>query len=238
MHPRVCGGSGSASEGGRLMLGASPRVRGKLISTVRVRIVFRCIPACAGEAAGLPLLLEVLQVHPRVCGGSGAARSARDADAGASPRVRGKRGPGEGLVHRSGCIPACAGEAIQVPHGDPGRKVHPRVCGGSLVFYEPLDPANGASPRVRGKRYKRIRRAGAGGCIPACAGEATVSGTLANTTRVHPRVCGGSRRWLRGRGFHQVHPRVCGGSWCWVAENAGENGASPRVRGKLPHRLE
>ncbi len=93
-------------------------------------------------------------------------------------------------------------------------KVHPRVCGGSQSGQHRRDDQHGASPRVRGKPEGAHLHQVHAGCIPACAGEASFATGRSFCTRVHPRVCGGSRSFRRSR--------------------YSGSGASPRVRGKLP----
>ena len=114
-----------------------------------------------------------------------------------SPRVRGKRAQFSMSILSFRYIPACAGEA------HPGPLAEIRTAG--------------TSPRVRGKRQRGGRHAPDGGYIPACAGEAARSPAACTGSRVHPRVCGGSR-WAR------ILTRLL-------------KGTSPRVRGK-PGRLE
>ena len=76
---------------------------------------------------------EMLQVYPRVCGGSLWRVWAAPSDGGLSPRVRGKqeRGRAGGVKLRS--IPACAGEAAAPPAAVGVVTVYPRVCGGSQL---------------------------------------------------------------------------------------------------------
>ena len=51
--------------------------------------------------------------------------------------------------------------------------VYPRVCGGTLCSTFVFFIVYGLSPRVRGNRVARRRRADVLGSIPACAGEPT-----------------------------------------------------------------
>ena len=76
----------------------------------------------------IPLLLEV---YPRVCGGTSIDTLVGRVDTGLSPRVRGNPIGGMIVVQRDGSIPACAGEPTHNPFR-PGRcAVYPRVCGGT-----------------------------------------------------------------------------------------------------------
>ena len=67
---------------------------------------------------------------------------------------------------------------------------------------------------MRGNHAWRTPGIPSGGSIPACAGEPHPASGAARATRVYPRVCGGTRRRLRGF--------------------PGQRGLSPRVRGN-PH---
>ena len=82
----------------------------------------------------------------------------------------------------------------------------------------PTPSCGGLSPRVRGKleqvRGEPVRERS----IPACAGEAPA----------HQSECWGE--W--------VYPRVCGGSIVQQSVTLGDEGLSPRVRGKLYETLD
>ena len=111
VHPRVCGGSQLPFDLDRAKKGTSPRVRGKLCGSPVNLLKMGYIPACAGEA-GLGLATGgLLQVHPRVCGGSHGLGRDREMAQGTSPRVRGKLRRTRARWKRTGYIPACAGEA-------------------------------------------------------------------------------------------------------------------------------
>ena len=109
-------------------------------------------------------------------------------------------------------IPACAGEATAPLPSSRGKRVYPRVCGGSSMARRSGRQSKGLSPRVRGKppptRWCSLRWRS----IPACAGEARPSRIVGITPPVYPRVCGGS---------HSAAPSA-----------AAAPGLSPRVRGK------
>ena len=116
----------------------------------------------------------------------------------------------------------------------------------------------GSSPRVRGTR----RRCSAARCrrrfIPACAGNSVPRLNAADSSAVHPRVCGelahgcggnickiGSSPRVRGTrrpscphlASTAVHPRVCGELSNEAAAGLAVVGSSPRVRGtRPPHR--
>ena len=212
VYPRVCGGSQAERKAAALDAGLSPRVRGKRLWGWAGCENRRSIPACAGEATAYQEPLGRTGVYPRVCGGSGIHSFSVKAQAGLSPRVRGKLGRAVVCIGRAGSIPACAGEATEPGRLSHPASVYPRVCGGSECRPPPSYRAGGLSPRVRGKRRCAFGPAFAQGSIPACAGEAAA---------VPPCCC---RR--------RVYPRVCGGSIVRDTENFIRGGLSPRVRGK------
>ena len=152
----------------------------------------RSIPACAGEPTSARLHRRACEVYPRVCGGTTLAPTLGNLERGLSPRVRGNHGDSmQGRRYR-GSIPACAGEPASGHGVDKWRGVYPRVCGGTVDVDTWTMPDGGLSPRVRGNLernglFSRVYRS-----IPACAGEPQDGHTVACTTKVYPRVCGGT----------------------------------------------
>ena len=74
-----------------------------------------------------------------------------------------------------------------------GRRVYPRVCGGTYRQYPAGDVKTGLSPRVRGNRYAGHPQSQLGGSIPACAGEPHTLPIRSKPAWVYPRVCGGTK---------------------------------------------
>ena len=212
VHPRACGGNGSALRGLGRARGASPRLRGKQPVAGGVQVGRGCIPAPAGETRPGPHSRWSRPVHPRACGGNNPALTGRAADDGASPRLRGKRAAPRHRGGRSGCIPAPAGETSRRAPALSRRWVHPRACGGNGRGTPAAGGCRGASPRLRGKLHHPLGRGGRRGCIPAPAGE---TGCPAGSA-----------------GGWGVHPRACGGNVKTAARGTRIDGASPRLRGK------
>ena len=192
VYPRVCGGTASPPPPEPPRRGLSPRVRG---NPDRQRIdngSTRSIPACAGEPLSPRPPTGHRAVYPRVCGGTSDTPSIDSQNAGLSPRVRGNRHVGGPCEGPSGSIPACAGE----PRGDGrrrcGRRVYPRVCGGTPPGGPLDDLSEGLSPRVRGNLAHLARLFREVGSIPACAGEPPGTYLIRSSGRVYPRVCGGT----------------------------------------------
>ena len=226
-----------------MLCGLSPRVRGNQ-SLGRVRFpVVGSIPACAGEPPYLGSRRRHIGVYPRVCGGTVSAVVARYPAGGLSPRVRGNHRIWDREGDILGSIPACAGEPGK--HGTPSltSAVYPRVCGGTASLLAPVASVIGLSPRVRGNRWDVSSSCVGPGSIPACAGEPPSGFQPARSTRVYPRVCGGTTVTFSGLGvFYGLSPRVRGNprsEWCWqrfvgsIPACAGE----PSVECTVPHML-
>ena len=92
-------------------------------------------------------------------------------------------------------------------------RAHPRVCGEHHPGCDCAIVPSGSSPRLRGARARRQRKASLGGLIPASAGSTGQRLAYHQAAWAHPRVCGEHR--------HRVRRRV---SRC---------GSSPRLRGAL-----
>ena len=87
-----------------------------------------------------------------MCGGTLSNPTDNAKNLGLSPRVRGNRGAGAGLVAGDGSIPACAGEPYHQRLVNPQSRVYPRVCGGTFTCGGCVYCWLGLSPRVRGNR--------------------------------------------------------------------------------------
>ena len=151
------------------------------------------------------------EVYPRVCGGTLPSGASGTSTKGLSPRVRGNPYVGAASWTATGSIPACAGEPATSSTGRRGRRVYPRVCGGTRVATPHGAASGGLSPRVRGNPPRQPQRGDGAGSIPACAGEPANRPRSARKRRVYPRVCGGT---------------VWSATGDWAAA-----GLSPRVRG-------
>ena len=211
-HPRVCGENGSFLPVTVRVGGSSPRVRGKQTG-VRERAQTRgLIPACAGKTARGRRGDSASPAHPRVCGENILGSRTTAAQAGSSPRVRGKQFAACAGDPVGGLIPACAGKTRELEAVGYRFRAHPRVCGENLLDGDPPVTTSGSSPRVRGKHTAGAPLRPDPGLIPACAGK---------TGR--PRT----RPWRSG-----AHPRVCGENPAAATNAEVARGSSPRVRGK------
>ena len=187
----MCGGTRRGQPARFRCPGLSPRVRGNLDSQRLLGIGRGSIPACAGEPWRPAATAARRVVYPRVCGGT-ALELGQGADTrGLSPRVRGNPPDTASNPPQYRSIPACAGE--------PQRSI---AVGSGF---------RGLSPRVRGNRMPSSTESGAAGSIPACAGEPPASPPRVQSSRVYPRVCGGTLQlpegWPSCKG---LSPRVRG----------------------------
>ena len=192
--------------------GSSPRVRGKPWPPGVVINLSRLIPACAGKTAFQDYLPCTGPAHPRVCGENCGQSLRLRTRGGSSPRVRGKRWFRNSGQPSGRLIPACAGKTTHDRHDHPRTGAHPRVCGENSICSCPVIPANGSSPRVRGKLSALVADSHPVRLIPACAGKTNQRAASARVARAHPRVCGEN---IEGEEF--LSP---------------VSGSSPRVRGK------
>ena len=113
-------------------------------------------------------------------------------------------------------IPAYAGEPISAISSTLGRRVYPRVCGGTPLNPGVFAPCPGLSPRMRGNQPPAAERIRYRRSIPAYAGE-----PLESTARLP--AC-------------RVYPRVCGGTYLTASAAWSFRGLSPRMRGNLAGR--
>ena len=213
VYPRVCGGTGSRRRTMEPIGGLSPRVRGNPDDAAEWFWSQRSIPACAGEPHRPPACQSLAGVYPRVCGGTGSRRRTMEPIGGLSPRVRGNPDDAAEWFWSQRSIPACAGEPHRPPACQSLAGVYPRVCGGTRLSLVHWHVRRGLSPRVRGNPSPTSPSMSYSRSIPACAGE--------------PRC--GLRRTLSSR----VYPRVCGGTIYLLEPPIKIIGLSPRVRGNL-----
>ena len=214
VYPRVCGGTYRKASTPWSSRGLSPRVRGNRQDVSGRHAVQGSIPACAGEPKPPCLVVSIVGVYPRVCGGTSTRARMRCHGWGLSPRVRGNRHACQQGRRDGRSIPACAGEPPSAGSPASGWRVYPRVCGGTAGAVGVGLDVLGLSPRVRGNRARRHGGGRRQGSIPACAGEP------------------GGR--YGGYGQLWVYPRVCGGTHLAKSQHWYRPGLSPRVRGNPP----
>ena len=193
VYPRVGGGTNPMLRPRKSTMGLSPRGRGNQRRRGASQEWLRSIPAWAGEPNSRFAPDRPPRVYPRVGGGTPPPPAAHATGTGLSPRGRGNRRqvlpPGVCV----GSIPAWAGEPGPRRKGPRRKGVYPRVGGGtrSGSWLQPrmsgLSPRGRGNPRMRGRAELSLRS------IPAWAGEPTEAAVRSGSTRVYPRVGGGTR---------------------------------------------
>ena len=131
VYPRVGGGAAVSASRNIRREGLSPRGRGSRFNSQLLQVVFRSIPAWAGEPTSRGFRPQAERVYPRVGGGAFLDIRKKPVAKGLSPRGRGSHRMRPGHLTARGSIPAWAGEP-GLPHG--GRAVlwvYPRVGGGA-----------------------------------------------------------------------------------------------------------
>ena len=150
VHPRACGEHATAAEILSAVTGSSPRMRGTLELLDRVRLLFRFIPAHAGNTRRGSASRTSISVHPRACGEHGYLRPRNGSNNGSSPRMRGTllRRHAQGAGDRF--IPAHAGNTLGTRPRTAHTTVHPRACGEHQNHRQHDPVLTGSSPRMRG----------------------------------------------------------------------------------------
>ena len=232
--------------------GLSPRVRGNRAGRRGAGRRRGSIPACAGEPVAGAVVMLVVGVYPRVCGGTIDSRDDVVYAAGLSPRVRGNLNRWVPWCGLCGSIPACAGEPYSVWCHAWWRGVYPRVCGGTSGHFNQGIRRQGLSPRVRGNRaYESLLMQGSQVYPRVCGGTGGSDPDPMTWRYLSPRVRGNRIRHapeanrrrsipacagepvgghVRQEGV-EVYPRVCGGTQTARESAIGTWGLSPRVRG-------
>ena len=231
-HPRVCGENPRTVPANSMIVGSSPRVRGKRSRRPARRRRAGLIPACAGKTKGTISRARSGPAHPRVCGENPAMKQKKPPTYGSSPRVRGKLIEYGESALVIGLIPACAGKTGRPRWSALSRWAHPRVCGENRPGLQSHSVSSGSSPRVRGKHQAVHRVVLVHRLIPAYAGKTSSPTPRSSPGRAHPRVCGenadASPTSRRATGSSpRVRGKLYEGQRCFHLE-----GSSPRVRGK------
>ncbi len=192
VYPRVGGGTSRNRMAAFQSPGLSPRGRGNRGRPAAAGRRCRSIPAWAGEPAEAIIAGNIEWVYPRVGGGTICSAGNPCTDRGLSPRGRGNRLLRSSAPQGAGSIPAWAGEPVAYLRTLGSVAVYPRVGGGTVVSLVVFAILAGLSPRGRGNHGLSDRRRGAGGSIPAWAGEPQTWPVLDRPVRVYPRVGGGT----------------------------------------------
>ena len=154
------------------------------------------------------------EVYPRVGGGTVGFLQTLRAGEGLSPRGRGHRKLYSIKFSHSRSIPAWAGAPLTSTNRSQIMRVYPRVGGGTDWRSAPSYSGGGLSPRGRGHPAPSNAVFRGERSIPAWAGAPGLFADARSSTRVYPRV-GGGTHWKP----------------CWKPTISG---LSPRGRGHRP----
>ncbi len=191
--------------------GSSPHARGTRPRSAWRLPAGRFIPACAGNAGQIRRRILPQPVHPRMRGERAESPKSVLPRSGSSPHARGTLSILVCLVCAGRFIPACAGNAATDKRGKSRKPVHPRMRGERHKFLGIVLPVAGSSPHARGTLIAGPVEHLGPRFIPACAGNAAQSQSVAHQRTVHPR--------MRGE-------RSAGGD-----ANVSSYGSSPHARG-------
>ena len=170
-HPRACGENKGVAVLGKGMKGSSPRMRGKLSTSLRAGKAGRLIPAHAGKTAHLASGDAPAPAHPRACGENLKFGSVGSEMEGSSPRMRGKPIGSASTAGMPRLIPAHAGKTPRPSSSPKPMWAHPRACGENGREGEYVRTVEGSSPRMRGKPIRQTGTVRAAWLIPAHAGK-------------------------------------------------------------------
>ena len=154
--------------------GSSPLTRGKRDLQLRHEAVPGLIPAHTGKTDRRDRRPVGEGAHPRSRGENQEDRSCLLIVMGSSPLTRGKPSYAPWRPSAQRLIPAHAGKTFSGGAGSKGSGAHPRSRGENQEFNQAILDLGGSSPLTRGKLFRRGKRAGRRGLIPAHAGK-TVS---------------------------------------------------------------
>ena len=175
VHPRVYGGKSCAPCRRGVLLGASPRVRGKVVRTVWTRCPARYTPALAGNttSASIP---RSCSVHPRTRGEHNSSEHPMIL-LGSPPRVRGVQQL-RSNPHRTRSTPALAGNPASASNPS-SCSVHPRSARGNSATAS-MPASCSVHPRsARGILHQRAIHHPARS-TPAACGESQVRSSFHN----------------------------------------------------------
>ena len=199
----------------RLGRGLSPLARGNHNSAEITKYLQGPIPARAGEPGWCWRCSCRRRAYPRSRGGTHHPPAATPPPLGLSPLARGNQASAPWCAPWSRPIPARAGEPELARHRLGFQGAYPRSRGGTPPWPRCTGRRHGLSPLARGNQGSGAHRVGAGGPIPARAGEPNASANIQPLGRAYPRSRGGTTS-------------------CTACMTAAK-GLSPLARGNLSH---
>ena len=189
-HPRAGGDDMSSSWMVGVVVGSSPRWRGRPQRPRRPVLRPGLIPALAGTTSATSRTRPSGRAHPRAGGDDLAVRRSRPSSAGSSPRWRGRREVDPVVVDVGGLIPALAGTTSRTRRALPRSRAHPRAGGDDGGDVKTKNTASGSSPRWRGRRPAGRPVRPRQRLIPALAGTTPSRSVSPPSRGAHPRAGG------------------------------------------------
>ncbi len=223
-HPRLRGDHESLGFASTYTAGSPPPARGPLTRPVRLVVVARLTPACAGttrEARGpgprppahpacagttMSRLTPTARTsaHPRLRGDHVVVTQVVRTVTGSPPPARGLRELGQLGAQLDRLTPACAGTTTRSASPLTPWSAHPRLRGDHGRMWFDSTPGHGSPPPARGPRPRRHRHRAPDRLTPACAGTTSVRPVSSPPAPAHPRLRGDHR------GNDELHELRCG----------------------------
>ena len=192
--------------------GSPPHLRGKQQQVLENFELFRITPAPAGKTIALYDVAKTKQDHPRTCGENHLPPNQPLSQSGSPPHLRGK----QFIIRRKSIMiritPAPAGKTLTISVLEVVERDHPRTCGENYAAGVEIPTSAGSPPHLRGKHDFFVIYHTNNGITPAPAGKTSLSSTLVNCFKDHPRTCGENQSRL--------------------SRNISDWGSPPHLRGK------
>ena len=165
-------------------------MRGKEEEWVIKNINYGITPAYAGKREAQHAAEGVHGDHPRLCGEKAKDGTAKKAELGSPPPMRGKATAPAGMEIPTRITPAYAGKRPRFCWAALYRQDHPRLCGEKRPRSTIIVLGSGSPPPMRGKVLGCGHAVHARGITPAYAGKSYRRILACPIHRDHPRLCG------------------------------------------------
>ena len=150
-HPRIRGTNGYLSIGPFFLMGSSPHTRDKFSSNCVCSLLYRIIPAYAGQIEPPLGAVAKARDHPRIRGTNLLRRPKTRVLTGSSPHTRDKFIVLMQLCQNLRITPAYAAQIRYLDYCYCGSGDHPRIRGTNARLYLATAIGSGSSPHTRDK---------------------------------------------------------------------------------------
>ena len=186
-------------------------MRGRQNQLTKPDLLFRFIPANAGQTAENSNRSGAKRIHPRQSGADLLLDQSRLCKFDSSPPMRGRlivQVIQSGLVR---FIPANAGQTLLLFNMILRISIHPRQCGADLINTATLSKGGDSSPPMRGRLVSNLNQMQLIRFIPANAGQTILNKLTTKYRTIHPRQCGADNRYnCRSYIHHDSSPPMRG----------------------------